>query len=403
MVIIFSKTDRIMSETESKIKQLSDEVTCLKKEIASQLKTEGLQQNYIESQLQFKTIFQKSSMGNKIINADLRIIKVNRALIKLLGYSKKELIGSRITDLSHPDFVKGWKKLQYQLWTKKKTSFSLDTCILKKDNTFLWCHVTSILFQDHDETLGYTIIEDITERNELERYRKTITDQQLLLQKEITSATIKTQEEERRRIAERLHNSLGQLLYGVKLLLDKSKLKMLDLQHDTYLNIQKANQLLSECIRESRRISHELTPTILQDFGLKDAIEEICQQLSGSVIFQLRYTGAQRLLNKNLEITLYRILQELMLNIVKHAEALQAKVIIEVSEKIIYVNVKDNGKGFEEIDMKSSKGIGLKTIKNSVHLFNGSLKIDSRPGEGSTITINLPTNELEYVPTNLPA
>lgn len=389
-----------MAGIENKVEELSREITHLRSQIAVQHKTEELQQAYIESQLRFKTIFQKSTMGNKIINADLKIIKVNQALVKLLGYKKNELIGSKITDFSHPDFVKHWKELQHELWSKKKSSFSLDACILKKDKTFLWCHITSIIFTDHGETLGYTIIEDVSVRKELEVYRKRLADQQLLLQKEITAVTIKTQEEERRRIAESLHNSLGQLLYGVKLMLDETKNKVPKLQQDIYLNIEKANQLLAECIRESRRISHELTPVILQDFGLKDAIEEVCQQLNGDVIFKLYYTGATRIQNKNLEISVYRILQELMLNIVKHAEAKEATVSVEVKEKVISVDVKDSGKGFENVELEG-KGIGLKIVKNSVNLFNGGFEINSKPGKGSIVRINLPTAEPEYLYANM--
>jgi two-component system sensor histidine kinase VicK len=130
-----------------------------------------LLENFSNSETRFKTIFEESSFGNKIISADLKIIKVNAALTKLLGYSSEELIGTLITDIADPDYVEDWKKLQNVLWSDKKTSFSTDTCLLKKDRSQVYCHVTSIVFKDNHEDFGYTIIEDITDRHNYERIR----------------------------------------------------------------------------------------------------------------------------------------------------------------------------------------------------------------------------------------
>ena len=122
-------------------------------------------QEYKESHERFETVFENSKLGNKIISADLKILQVNQAMVTLLGYDhKEEIIGSNIFDYA-PDYChKDWEVLRKKLWQKEMPSFSLETCLMKKDGTLIWCQVTSILFPDNSKTLGYTIIEDTTEK-----------------------------------------------------------------------------------------------------------------------------------------------------------------------------------------------------------------------------------------------
>jgi len=129
--------------------------------------------DYQESQDHFRTVFESSRLGNKIISADLKILQVNPAMVALLGHSKKEdIIGTRIIDYSPLDQRKQWEMLQEKLWKKASPSFSLETTLLKKDGSVIWCHVTSILFKDKGETLGYTIIENITEQHQLRQQKE---------------------------------------------------------------------------------------------------------------------------------------------------------------------------------------------------------------------------------------
>ncbi|HEX8609195.1 MAG TPA: PAS domain S-box protein, partial [Pedobacter sp.] len=154
--------------------ELISRIASLEKEI-KELKADGVRIHeqakavaYQDSQTIFKTIFESSRLGNKIINRDLIIIEINMALVTLLGYSdRSELIGKTIIDYAPEDRRTDWKILQEKLWENATPSFSLETCLFRKDGTILWCQVTSILFLDIEETLGYTIIEDVTEQHNL--------------------------------------------------------------------------------------------------------------------------------------------------------------------------------------------------------------------------------------------
>jgi PAS domain-containing protein len=125
-----------MSNSEKTIQRLNENIKILKLEVSAakilQQKRDRSEQEFNNIQNKFKTVFEQSSLGHKFIDADLKILKVNKALVKLLGYSKKELLGSRIINIVVPEFARSWEELQHELWTKRKPSFSIDTCIIKK-------------------------------------------------------------------------------------------------------------------------------------------------------------------------------------------------------------------------------------------------------------------------------
>jgi two-component system NarL family sensor kinase len=232
---------------------------------------------------------------------------------------------------------------------------------------------------------------DMTEQKQAEQKNRELDERQRELeewqQQQIFRTILDTQEVERKRIAEALHNSLGQILYGTKLGLDQ--LYKVALNDEDKEKLKNVDKLLNAAITESRRLSHQLMPVILEDFGLKTAVEDICRQLSGITKFNCRFRGLTRRLDKYLEIAIYRIIQELMMNVVKHAGATEALVAIEAQKGQLSILVRDNGKGFNAGAEKAA-GIGLKTIQNKVSLLNGNINTESEAGKGTVIDINIP-------------
>lgn len=118
-----------------------------------------------QAQLRYRTVFENSQLGNKIIGPDLKILQVNPALVRMLGFDRKtDLVGHHILEFAHPDFKSDWKILQSKLWEKHVPSFQLDTCLVRKDGKSFWVSVTSMLFSDDGGSLGFTIIENIDNR-----------------------------------------------------------------------------------------------------------------------------------------------------------------------------------------------------------------------------------------------
>lgn len=227
---------------------------------------------------------------------------------------------------------------------------------------------------------------DITEQVKLHEEKKGMESSQ---NQKIFRITLDTQEEERKRIAESLHNTLGQLLFGLKISMSQLNLNG-EIEHreeqikaKTYSDL-----LLSEAIKECRRISHELTPTILQDFGLQEAIKDICKQFEKALPIRYMFTGINKRLNKYLQTIVYRTVQELVLNIVKHAQATEASIEIETKNAEVKLTVQDNGIGFNPDNQNN--GIGLKMIQSKIKLLNGSFLITANNGCGNIIVISLP-------------
>lgn len=219
-----------------------------------------------------------------------------------------------------------------------------------------------------------------------ERLRRLETEQQL----EIFRVTLRAQEEERRRISESLHNGLGQLLYGIKINVTYiNRKKAIDDPEEYDRSKRFTEELITNAIKESRNISHELMPATLEQFGLSSAIDDVAEQLNGTIQFHCAYAGLGTRLEKYLELAVFRTVQELMLNVVKHAQATEAQVSIAVENDTISIVVWDNGTGINEME-DTKKGIGLSSIRSKIKLLNGTVKIKSTIGTGTEVIIKIP-------------
>ncbi|RZM23174.1 MAG: GAF domain-containing protein [Pedobacter sp.] len=205
--------------------------------------------------------------------------------------------------------------------------------------------------------------------------------------REIFKTSLSTLEEERNRIAESLHNGIGQILFGIKINLSALE------QHQAPDNFAAVkiytSNLLSQAINETRKISHDLMPTMLEQFGLKAAIDAVCKQLTNGTMFHCSVSGTHKLLAKFMQLAIYRTTQELMTNVVKHSGATYCKVAVSVVADFIKIAVKDNGCGMP-LTKATLPGIGLASIRSKIKLLDGSITIDSEPGAGTHIEIIIP-------------
>ena len=211
----------------------------------------------------------------------------------------------------------------------------------------------------------------------------------LINQKKILEATIETQERERKRIAQDLHDAISAKLNVVSLhtnmLLDGSLAK--EEQDQALGNIL---GITTKVLKSSRDIAHNLLPPILDKFGLVAALDELTEEFSTTkkvvVEKELQYGKS---LAKNEELHVFRIVQELLNNAMRHGKATAVKVsIIDKEEQMILV-FSDNGNGFEVRSGLKQTGLGLKNIKSRLAILNGDLFIDSKPGKGAVFNITI--------------
>jgi signal transduction histidine kinase len=207
-------------------------------------------------------------------------------------------------------------------------------------------------------------------------------------QQELLKAVVETQESERKRLAEDLHDSVGQVLSAIKLKLHRID-KVADGENANTL-LADTRQLTDECIQEIRNIIHNVLPPVLTDFGLIDALKALCTKMDDTTPIQVTFLKKldDERFSSEIELTLYRIAQELFGNAVKHSEATSIQVELSKQDNTLTMTFRDNGKGFNIDNVKH--GFGLKNLRSRANLVNGKIHIYSKPLNGTLTTINVP-------------
>ncbi|MBF9237700.1 PAS domain S-box protein [Hymenobacter sp. BT683] len=233
-------------------------------------------------------------------------------------------------------------------------------------------------------TGGLLLLRDVTERNRLHASAAHYKAQQ---QRDTFRMVLMAQEVERKRIAEALHNGVGQLLYATKLHLENSA---------TPGNAESLT-LLEEAIKATRSVSFELTPSVLEDFGLAVALQKLAKSIPAEKLrLHLYLKGLQHPLPKVLTVAVYRMVQELLNNVMKHARANEATLHVALEDDQIHISMEDDGGGFDVASaMSAAKGIGLTSLYNRAALLGGQFELQSRRGRGTIATITLPVIEEE--------
>lgn len=205
-------------------------------------------------------------------------------------------------------------------------------------------------------------------------------------------AIVNGQEEERKRIANELHDGLGVLLSTAKIQFSAIK----DKNPENQPLIDKATKLIEQAAGDVRKISHNMMPGLLTKFGLFEAVEDLFENLNDAdgMSAELRLNGDPCRLAENQEIMLYRIIQEMINNTLKHAEASNVFLGFEMMPKMLKVNYSDNGKGYDPHKIKTGKSIGLTSIHSRVKFLGGELAIDATPGSGVKYGFEIPITKL---------
>lgn len=236
--------------------------------------------------------------------------------------------------------------------------------------------------------LGVDLDISALQRLDQENLRLRLSQQQVLFE-----AVQEAQEEERRRLAEGLHNGIGQILYATKLRLDWLPADSLNTLPAVAVAHREANQLLSEAIRQTRTLSHELTPLVLEEFGLAAALQDISRKMSSPQLHlscQLLLDDKVAPLTPALQLALYRMGQELAQNIIRHAHgATEASLELETIPGWVLLRAEDNGPGFSPLPT-SRPGLGLRSIRDRVKLLAGQVESGSFPSGGAYVRIRIP-------------
>ncbi|MFZ1529987.1 MAG: sensor histidine kinase [Ferruginibacter sp.] len=265
---------------------------------------------------------------------------------------------------------------------KKEKQLIIQQAIINKKNTLNYIFIGS--------TAALLIISLLSYRNY--RHKRKLQQQKIAeLEKEkllsATQSILKGQEEERSRLAKDLHDGLGGLLSGVKLQLGAMKGNLI-LSEEHGHTFNNALVKLDESISEMRRVAHNMMPEALMKLGLQQALQDYCDGLSESQPFAINceFHGLEKRMEPSTEVVLYRIVQELLNNAVKHSGATTILAQVMRHNNHISITVEDNGKGFDKDIVL--QGPGLQTIRSRVNYLKGQLDVQSAHGRGTSVHID---------------
>ncbi|SFD49082.1 sensor histidine kinase [Spirosoma endophyticum] len=217
--------------------------------------------------------------------------------------------------------------------------------------------------------------------------------------RELMAATFRGQEEERKRLAEDMHDGIGTMLSITKMSLNQLERK-LGGEVQVGFEFQKTRSMIDETMTNVRRISRNLVPTTLERFGLLAALEELIDRANdGELEVQLTYPESAIQIPPALELMLYRIAQELVNNAIKHARATHIAVQLLCLDNEIRLSVVDDGVGFDFDAIMENRqgGLGLRTIESRLNVVNGHVTFDVAPGRGSQIHVQVHLHDAQPV------
>lgn len=333
----------------------------------------------------YRTLVEQAADAIALYDAAGRILDVNTGAVKLLGYSKKELGTMFLKDILTPEEISR-NPVRYDVLQQGRSTVKWRK-MRRKDGTVVETEVRS---QQLPDGRFLSVIRDLTERikaeQELQNYYKQL--------KELNSYLQNVREEERSNIAREIHDELGQQLTVLKMDISwlSKKLEQEPAPPKVRERLQGLIEMVDNTVRSVRRISSELRPSMLDDLGLSAAIEWHTQEFkkrSGLTIDTHIDTIDGKLPGK-VAITLFRVFQESLTNVARHADASHLTISLKLKDDRLMLMVQDNGKGFLMKDIESKKTLGILGMKERIAIIQGEYDIQSVPGKGTTVTVSVP-------------
>jgi two-component system, NarL family, sensor histidine kinase UhpB len=344
-----------------------------------------------QAEKKYRSIFENSIGGIFQASPEGQNITANYALARIFGYDSPEELIASLTDTEEHFSAAPWSRPEFiRFMQKNDVVTGFESRVYRKDGNRIWVSVNAISVRDAKGKLLYYegIIEDITERKRSEEELKRSREQLRYLSAHLESA----REKERMYIAREIHDELGQILTTMKMDLRWLCSKINADQRPMLSRIYSITDLVDIAVKTVQRISAELRPRFLDDLGLVAAVEWQIEEFRNHTGIRCELVCTPEDMNPEQDIStaLYRILQETLTNIVRHARATLVKVCLKQSAETAILEVRDNGKGITEDQIASPKSYGLTGIRERVYLLGGDIRITGMHERGTTVFVNIP-------------
>ncbi len=339
------------------------------------------------SEAKYRNLVERANDG-VIITQDARVKFVNDQMAEMCGYTVEEMINTNFLEYVIPDERPKITDIYKRRTQGEDIPSIYEMGALHKNGSRIDIEVNSGIISYLGKNATFSFIRDITERKKAEEKIQRSQKELQNLAEHLQVAT----EQERGLIASELHDEVGQALTVLKMDLFLIKSKISKDQMEIPQELQKMENLLDDTIKKLRKIYSDLRPNLLEHFGVGEAMRQHCidfQDQSG--IKCIFYQDPEEIeLDENRSIALYRILQGALNNIKWHAQATRVNIRLVEKGPNLKLTIKDNGKGIEEEQIKSSDSFGLIGMRERARYLGGELKITGIPDKGTTVMLEIP-------------
>jgi PAS domain S-box-containing protein len=342
------------------------------------------------SEERFRSIFESVTVGIKVLDLEGRIQQTNRAFQSIVGYPEEEMVGNYFHKFLHPDDVRKAIKLFQDIKSKGTSSFRFEHRTLHSDKSVLWVKTifTVIRGSSDDGSPAFVvgIVENVTEQKRIE-----------MEVAELNNRMQASMELERLRLAQELHDSPMQSLYSaiyrIEELRGNADPKLKDALGDVKQHIQNV-------LQDLRATAKELRPPTIFNFGLENAIRSHANDVvekHPNLKIQLSLAHDRQLLPEKVRLALFRIFQQSLANVIRHAKATEVYVRFSFDAEEANLEITDNGRGFDVpanwIDFVRQGHYGLAGAAERANALGGVFKAQSKPGHSTTIRVSIPWRE----------
>jgi PAS domain S-box-containing protein len=338
------------------------------------------------SEKNFRALFENAHDAIWLHDLEGNLITANRAATKLNGYSLEEMRQMNIRSFLSKESLSLAHQVRSKLLNSEPVEQPYEQRIFRRDGSEAIVQLSTSLVMDKNKPVAFQhIARDITEQKRMHENLRYYLQQ-------ITKA----QEEERSRIARELHDDTAQVLGAISRQLDNFMRKKNNLASEDVLFFKDLQTQLNRGVQEVHRFSQALRLSVLDDLGLIPALRSLTKSLQqyNGVVTDLKVIGKERRFSSESELLLFRMVQEALNNVGKHARASEAHVVMDFGKDKIRVTISDNGRGFELTgrldDLPRSGKLGLTGIQERARLLGGTLEVKSTLGTGTTLIVEVP-------------
>jgi len=340
------------------------------------------------SEERYRQIVDTANEGIWMVDDNSKITFVNRRMAEMLGYSLEDMIGRSTNDFI--DLEKTLDDANRRLERRLAgIAEQFDFPFRRKDGSEVWGIVSTTPMQNEAGRFGSALgmVTDITQRKQAEAELRRSNEQI----REMASKLLTAQEEERRHISRELHDDIVQKIAALAIGMSRIKNQFATASQPLSEELSEFQQRIFGLADDMRRLSHRLHPAVLEHAGLMAALKSFTEEFSNAegLDVMLEVPEGRNVIPREVGVCVYRVVQEWLRNIAKHAQTKSAEVNLSIRDSNLHLVITDHGRGFD-VDRARGSGLGMVSIEERVRLWQGTVEITSQLGQGTTLTACIP-------------